>query len=492
MSQADLNVDVNIDLTAGQVQALWLVIGSQSIAWGVVGASGGAARWVPLGSVEVPEAPARGRVALHALMQLAASLPAKPFEALSNAGAGLHVWLDDDWVSVGGIPWSDALVRNDDAKLLARAQLKAQGHEFEPSDLLRLDDMPYGQPRLAAVYPAEILSWVEERAQAWSVRLCSVRGATLAAWLASAQRAALPVLAVLRDDALILMGNPGTKGRARHIAERHVLPLAWRSGASRASGSVVAASLKDGLAACWRRQVLRSPVWSSVNAVPVVNIASEAPRVDDLPPPFVRAEGVGDAVGGGTLGMLGDVLVALSGRSQQHALDAVCDHQARNRVLVPMAVVCVLALALVTWQVGKNIRAERALSSAIAQYSSPPPLHTAAPPLTKQELQRVPAINHAIRQLNLPVHALLRSLEPPRDLMVAVLSVDSVGQSSTNGGASSVRIVAQAPHSADMTRYVAFVADRKPFTGAYLRRHEWVDGPQQKLVRFTVEATWND
>ncbi|MDR7152741.1 hypothetical protein J2W49_004719 [Hydrogenophaga palleronii] len=184
----------------------------------------------------------------------------------------------------------------------------------------------------------------------------------------------------------------------------------------------------------------------------------------------------------------------MSGRSQHHALDAVCDHKARKRVLVPMALIGILALTLVTWQVGKNIRAERALSSAIAQYRSPPPQHTDAPPLTKQELQRVPAINHAIRQLNLPVHALLRSLEPPRDLMVAVLSVDSVGQSSSSasGGASSVRIVAQAPHSADMTRYVAFVADRKPFTGAYLRRHEWVDGPQQKLLRFTVEATWND
>jgi hypothetical protein len=48
-----------------------------------------------------------------------------------------------------------------------------------------------------------------------------------------------------------------------------------------------------------------------------------------------------------------------------------------------------------------------------------------------------------------------------------------------------------------MTRYVAFLSDRKPLNHAYLVRHEVPDnaaqaGNAQATFRFTVEVAWKD
>jgi hypothetical protein len=60
------------------------------------------------------------------------------------------------------------------------------------------------------------------------------------------------------------------------------------------------------------------------------------------------------------------------------------------------------------------------------------------------------------------------------------------------GGSSSVKISAQARSGADMARYVAYVAQRRPFGSAYLVRHEIATEAPDRPYRFTVEAQWKD
>ena len=99
----------------------------------------------------------------------------------------------------------------------------------------------------------------------------------------------------------------------------------------------------------------------------------------------------------------------------------------------------------------------------------------------------------AIRELNLPISAILHALQPPQDIRVAVLGLETTNASSGAAGQpTSVKIMAEARTGADMARYVAFVAERKPFIAAYLTQHEINTSVPEQPYRFTVEALWNE
>lgn len=469
------------------VRALWLVLGARQVLWGAVVGTGKAARWESWGGVEVPGG---SQVSRPSLMAALAGLPATPF-ADAAPNTPLHVWLADPWVAMDLVPWSDGFLREASAMALARSHLMAQGYEVHGADRVRLDDAPMGQPRLAVAYPGEVLAWLEDHARAWSLRLRSVRVASLACWSVFGRNASVPMLAVLHDEALVIMGAPGSRVRGAHLAEWHAVPL---DGGARIDPTGAPSSDSDvvqQLAHGWRRLGLRFPQWASTTDLPLLDGRLGDPRRTEWPAPFVSMK-TRMASTGELDPSLGDVLVGLVDAAPPHALDAVSDQRPRKAVLVPLAVGLCLGLLLLGSMAGSRTRLKASIEASVAQHSQPAALSVPANPLTKQELARIPAVNQAIRQLNLPVHALLHSLEPPQDLRVAVLSVDSVGRGGPSRQSSSVRIVAQAPSSADMMRYVAFVSGRRPFTGAYLRKHEWVDGATEKQVRFTLEATWNN
>ena len=113
-----------------------------------------------------------------------------------------------------------------------------------------------------------------------------------------------------------------------------------------------------------------------------------------------------------------------------------------------------------------------------------------APLWTQDELKKIASVNTAVRQLNIPFEAVLQALRPPRDIHVAVIAVETTSESVARMN-NTIKITAEAPSSADMTRYVAFVAERKPFVRAYLMRHEIPDGERERY-RFMVEAQWMD
>jgi hypothetical protein len=143
-------------------------------------------------------------------------------------------------------------------------------------------------------------------------------------------------------------------------------------------------------------------------------------------------------------------------------------------------------LSLLAWQAVQRVNGLQQQLEAVQLRSAP-----AAPAaLSRDEQARVPAVNAAIREMNLPVSALLQALQPPRDIRVAVLGVDVLGASP--GATTGIKITGEARTGAEMARYVAFVSSRKPFTGAYLTRHEIDDTTPERPYRFTVEAAWND
>ena len=468
-------------------RAVWLVLGARQVLWGAVLGSGKAARWESWGRVDVLGDP---QVTRQSLMSALATLPNAPF-ANAAPNTPLHVWLADPWVSMDVVPWSDGFLRKASAISLAKSHLMEQGHEVHGADRLCLDDAPMGQPRLAAAYPGEVLAWVEERALAWSLRLRSVRVASLACWSAWGRSASVPMLAVLHDEAFVIMGAPGSRVRGAHLAELHAVPLDGDACIDTTGAPSLDSEGGHELAHGWRRLVLRFPQWASATDLPLLDCRQGDSGHTEWPAPFVRMK-AGMAPAGEVDLSLGHVLVALVDSAQPQALDAVSDRRPRKAVLVPLAMALCLGVLLLGSMAWSRTHLTASMEAAVAQHNQPAAPSVPANPLTKHEVARIPAVNQAIRQLNLPVHALLHSLEPPKDLMVAVLGVDSVGRDGPSRQSSSVRIVAQAPSSADMMRYVAFVSGRRPFTGAHLRKHEWVDGATEKQVRFTLEATWSN
>ena len=110
--------------------------------------------------------------------------------------------------------------------------------------------------------------------------------------------------------------------------------------------------------------------------------------------------------------------------------------------------------------------------------------------MSRDEQRRLLSVNAAIRQLNAPIGDVLQALIPPRDIRVAVLSVETVLNDSDRS-TNSLKVKAEAPTSDDMTRYTAFIAGRRPFVRAYLIQHDVQDSPSERF-RFKLEAQWND
>ena len=155
-----------------------------------------------------------------------------------------------------------------------------------------------------------------------------------------------------------------------------------------------------------------------------------------------------------------------------------------------LGVTALLVGAMVVQSLQTNVAMHSITARQNAMTSAVQPVR--APTIwSREELARVQAVNMAIHELNLPISSILRALEPPPGIRVAVLSMETTGSSST-AHASSIKIVAEARTGEDMTRYIAFVAESKPFTGAYLTRHEIDQASVEQPYRFTVEASWGE
>jgi hypothetical protein len=159
-----------------------------------------------------------------------------------------------------------------------------------------------------------------------------------------------------------------------------------------------------------------------------------------------------------------------------------------------LAAVALAAVALAGWRASTSFVQLRDLGHEMAAPSVRPPASRQIA-RSADELARIAAINSAVISLNLPFAELLAALQPPRDIRVGLLGIDLLAQGSTAASVNTgtaLKLNAEAASGAEMTRYVAFIADRRPFVAAYLVNHEVVAADPARPYRFTVEATWRE
>ncbi|MES2742567.1 MAG: hypothetical protein V4754_16710 [Pseudomonadota bacterium] len=113
-----------------------------------------------------------------------------------------------------------------------------------------------------------------------------------------------------------------------------------------------------------------------------------------------------------------------------------------------------------------------------------------------QDMQ-LKAVGDAVRQLNLPVTRLIKTVQPPRDARVALLGLDLNGQPGQDGpsdgngnGAGGLKIAAEGETAQDMIDYLAFLNQQPLFKTVYLVKHEMRANAPNHPYRFQLEAQW--
>ncbi|GAB2849546.1 hypothetical protein GCM10027277_17160 [Pseudoduganella ginsengisoli] len=170
--------------------------------------------------------------------------------------------------------------------------------------------------------------------------------------------------------------------------------------------------------------------------------------------------------------------------------------------LMALGIVALLPAGAHWLRVHGEVQALQARIAAVQPRRAAP---AALPPaMQKEQEQQVKVVAEAIRQLNLPVPRLLKTLQAPADMHVALLGVDLNGQPSQDntepaaakaapaphGPAGSLKIAAEAETAQDMLNYLAFLSQQPLFRSVYLVKHEMAGNGEARPYRFQLEAQW--
>lgn len=407
---------------------------------------------------------------LHSTLANAKNLPQE--DLLLSGVREVRVLVADLWLAITDIPWSATLMQRDG--VFARSQFAAAGFEMDPADSVKIDDAPFGQPRLAVAYPDALLTALAGLAAGLHARLTSVLPFSVAAWAeVSHRRRDKSTALALFDEGLTLFAQ-GTD----------CLTGVTMRAVNAAGGDAAAQALREQ----WQRMQWRDPQLASVEHLPVLNLSSsDIPLLEPAQTRIALPSHAGSTAPSPRL----QLAACLS--SRRLPLDAVL----ANPPMTPMRwaiagiALCLSGLLFIQMlQITRTLEARR--HEAVADRMTEPTMQPSTI-RSREEIARVQAVNGAIRELNLPISALLQALQPPRDIRVAIWSVDVQSPQASEGGQqASVKIVAESPTGADMTRYVAFVAESRPFTGAYLTHHAIEESLPARPYRFTLEAVWKE
>lgn len=378
---------------------------------------------------------------LPALLQGLDSCAAFFSQHASTDGGSLRVLVADVWLAEAPVVWSQILRHDEQALAFARAQLDALGFSLQDDDLLRLDDAPYGQPRLAVAYPAVLIAALARLAGQIDASLQSLLPLGVAAWETLASR---DVLAV-RDEGMVLLLQG--QGPVQDLSCRRV------------DGDGA-----EELAALWRRLQLRDARLAALDTLPQLDLTRNTDPSGEAP----------------------SAALQLAAAAVVSPLDAIASSRGRSPALRALAAAVVLltlaALGGAMHAVQRWKQPAVAAELPVQQRSGGKPQ-----PLTAQEAARVGSVNAAVRALNQPIMGLLRALEPPPGLQVALLGLDL--KEGAGGKGPRMRITGLARTPADMSRYLRFIASQPAFAGVYLTGHEIVE-ERPRPYRFTLEASW--
>ncbi|MCL1824907.1 MAG: hypothetical protein FWG26_03035 [Betaproteobacteria bacterium] len=453
-----------------KVYTLFIAIGAQSVDFGLLSRRGDSSHWSKQ-SCHVFNLPTNAdeTVLLMSLAKLEQRLSACHAHCRVR---DVRVLIADIWLAQASLPWSAAMKRNESARENAYNIIALAGFRGNWAKPVQIDDMPYGTPRLAVAYPQAVLTALKKLATSLGARLGSVLPFSVAAWetALSKNQHLLKALALVDHGWLALLvaleaGTHLSEIVACRRSEREKFPL-------------------QAMQANWRRACLRQPQWAD-ERVGVLSLAKAEP--DDVKPDSsfdilqLQHETSSTNVTPG-------LLLAKQAQSVCHALDAVSRHPLPSRVQY-VALTCgallVVALSVLLFLTAQSIGE----SAARLEEVRPPAKQAASEPAwSREELSRVRAVNTAIQDLNLPIGVILRALQPPPEIRVAVLEVDATPGESAH----TVKVTAEAPTGEDMAQYIGFISGHRPLTGAYLTRHEIIETASGRTYRFTTDVQWAD
>jgi hypothetical protein len=447
-------------------QTLCLWVGNRCAQWGLLTGRGKHAAWRKLGEAQIrKEGEAASLSVLCAILQ---DLPGTLPEDVHRPE--LRVIIAETWLPIGSLPWIPALRDQDSARVFAREYLINLGFAVAANDEVCLDDMPYGKARLAIAYPQALLQAIQVCATRWRAHWRSLCPAALLAWRGLSREYPARALMLLdKENVTLCLGVPRQPMRRARLQEIRTLAQTHRH------------SPADAVSLVWKRLCLRQPQAVEIKDVLIVEVSSRKSFPIAWLSPFVLPDKPWRRLEPNAKWLCVD--------TGSYALDA-CARPPRRRAIHWLALFVALivagGLAFETWTQFK-----RANASRIAYETSRQVTRVAPPPVwSRDELARIAVVNTAIRQVNLPIGAVLQALRPPRDIRVAVLQVETAVAPDIHI-ANTLKITAEAASSAEMTHYVAFVSERKPFIRAYLTHHE-ISGDDAARFRFTMEAQWND
>lgn len=380
--------------------------------------------------------------------------------------AEVRVVVSDSWLATISLPWSARLRSRADAQAYATEQFAEAGFDMDGSEQIRLTDEPYGEPRLAVAYPHSLILSLQRLVTELDARLVSVKPMSCAAWAASGKLAGRG-LAVLIDDEILLLGGNARLGSV--VARTN-------------SQNTVPFDATD-IERLWTRQSLRGAV-----------LTGQRPWLLDLRATETASTSP-DLWERRSLAPCGAVprLLVLAARRSGRAdvIDAVVAQPRLSLAGGALLAGATIVAGTLSWSVWQyQLETRRVIDQIGYRQNSaavkPPPARAAS----KEQLARIGAIDAVQRQLDAPIHAALKALQPARDIEIAVLSIDLAGQGNDSGGR--MKIEAEARSSVDMTRYVAFLEGRKPLREAFLTHHEFAPVGASAPYRFAVEVVWQN
>lgn len=406
---------------------------------------------------------------VEALRELGESLSSDSAIAapLQGRGRALQVLVSARWLPAQVLPWSNVLARASTARRYAADLLAAAGFEPTPADEIRVCEGGFRRPAVAVMYPRRLIEALEQLALRLGCGLSAIVP------LQSAVRACL------RAEGLsaIAVGD----GRHGSILEIDGDPVMWMPGQMQTGpANEVAGSMAQRLA---HRLLLRKPALSA-DRVGVVDLDAD----------------VTEGWSGGTQREPGKTRSAAERPMLRDRIVATClGSQARSpidltfgtaRMTRAQTLVAVLSISAAT------------LSVVVASWARPaeaqgPRLAGARPAAvelaatTPADRARIRSVNAAIRELNLPLDDLATSLSPPRDIRVGMVSL-ALASAQSADRRSTLLLTADARSAIDMTRYIAYLADRSAIQRPTLVSHQVMEGEPGQPYRFSVEMTWRN
>lgn len=468
-----------------------------SLGWLAPASSAQPARWrsvqVPMAADFAPVAPgdalaaaaARRQALREACRAVAGQWGQGPVAEAPPAGLGMVVLAAPPWLNEVVMPWTDALLRAGPAQDQARAQLLAHGWTPGIDDELRIDPRPgLGRARAVLHLPVWLPQELQALAQTLGLRWWGLQSlvAVAARWAArqplAAGQAASPWVGLWSDGLLRLVSRDGTPA---------LVGAEWVDDALPTGPVPDPPALR--VARLWRRACLRYPGLQagvlppllSLDAAPAAPAAGSSPALH-----WVRWPAPGQDRTALDRALLQEALRYKAAALPPAAPSALL----WRRLAVAGSLVGALGLG---WQAVQYHRAVPA-----AGLPAPPVSVAAAEPPGKAELAELRVVNAAVGRINLALLPLLRALQPPPDIHVALLGLDlaparaGVAETDALAGpaATPVKLDIEARAAPDMTRYLAYLGSRPGLAGVQLMRHEPGTAGPASGYRFHVEMSW--